>query len=65
MPGYADYKKLYAEEYRTLFEEGYDVEKYIVDDENSEDFCPNPKNQDKYPEADDFWKRPYENLVKI
>ncbi len=65
MPGYADYKKLYAEEYRTLFEEGYDVEKYIVDDENSENFCPNPKNQDKYPETDDFWKRPYENLVKI
>ena len=65
MPGYADYKKLYAEEYRTLFEEGYDVEKYIVDDENSEGFCPSPKNQDKYPETDDFWKRPYENLVKI
>ncbi|MBO5373886.1 MAG: ADP-ribosylglycohydrolase family protein [Clostridia bacterium] len=65
MPGYADYKKLYAEEYMTLFEEGYDVEKYIIDDENDENFCPNPKNQDKYPEGDDFWKRPYENLVKI
>ena len=65
MPGYADYKKLYWEEYRTLFEEGYDVEKYIVNDENSADFRPNPNEQDKYPEGDDFWKRPYENLVKI
>ena len=65
MPGYADYKKLYWEEYRTLFEEGYDVEKYIVNDESSNDFCPDPKEQDRYPDDDAFWKRPYENLVKI
>ncbi len=64
MPGYADYKKLYWEEYRTLYDEGYDVEKYIVNDDSREDFCPNPSEQDKYPEGDDFWKRPYENLVK-
>ena len=65
MPGYADYKRLYIEEYKTLFEEGYDVEKYIVDDENSEDFCPNPQNVDNYPTGDDFWQKPYENLVKV
>ena len=65
MPGYANYKRLYIEEYKTLFEEGYDVEKYIVDDENSEDFCPNPQNVDNYPTGDDFWQKPYENLVKV
>ena len=65
MPGYADYKKLYIEEYKTLFEEGYDVEKYIVDDENSELFAPNPKNSKDYPEGDDFWEKPYKNLIRI
>ena len=55
MPGYADYKRLYKEEYKTLFDEGYDVEKYIVDDESSDSFAPNPKNADNYPESDDFW----------
>lgn len=65
MPGYADYKKLYVEEYKTLYDEGFDVEKYIVDDESSPSFAPNPQNADKYPEGDDFWKKPYENLVKV
>ena len=29
MPGYANYKRLYIEEYKTLFDEGFDVEKYM------------------------------------
>ena len=65
MPGYADYKRLYREEYKTLFDEGYDVEKYIVDDEASDSFAPNPQNADNYPATDDFWKKPYENLIKV
>ena len=65
MPGYANYKRLFVEEYKTLYDEGYDVEKYIVNDENSADFCPNPQNAEGYPTGDDFWQRPYENLIKV
>ena len=65
MPGYADYKRLFVEEYKTLYDEGYDVEKYIVNDENSADFCPNPQNAEGYPTGDGFWQRPYENLIKV
>lgn len=65
MPGFADYKKLYVEEFKTLYEEGYDPNKYIVNDEKSESFMPDPKTADSYPEGDDFWKKPYETLVKV
>lgn len=65
MPGYADYNKLYIEEYKTLKWEGYDVEKYINNDEKSEDFMPDPAKVENYPQGDDFWQRPYENLVKV
>jgi ADP-ribosylglycohydrolase len=65
MPGYANYKRLYVEEYKTLFDEGFDVEKYIVNDEKSDKFAPNPQNIENYPETDDFWQRPYENLAKV
>ena len=65
MPGYADYKGLFKTEFKTLYDEGYDPIKYIVEDESSESFCPNPENIDKYPEDDGFWKKPYENLVKV
>lgn len=65
MPGYADYKKLFVEEYRTLYEEGFNVEKYIVNDIENANFCPNPESVDSYPDGDEFWKKPYENLIKI
>lgn len=65
MPGYADYKKLFQEEYKTLLWEGYSPDKYINEDQKSNEFCPDPKNADNYPAGDDFWKRPYENLCKV
>ncbi|MBO5212451.1 MAG: ADP-ribosylglycohydrolase family protein [Clostridia bacterium] len=65
MPGYADYKKLYTEEFKTLYDEGFDPEKYIVNDENNDSFMPATSDVEKYPATDDFWKRPYENLLKV
>ena len=65
MPGYANYKRLFWEEYRTLLWEGYSPDKYINEDEVSDCFLPDPKNADKYPDGDDFWRRPYENLCKV
>ncbi len=65
MPGYANYKRLFCEEFKTLKWEGYDPDKYIVNDKESPDFCPDPKTADNYPSGDDFWRRPYENLVKV
>ena len=65
MPGYADYNKLYLEEYKTLKWEGYDVDKYINNNEQSDDFMPSPENAQNYPQGDDFWQKPYENLVKV
>lgn len=65
MPGYADYKRLYKEEFKTLYDEGFDPYKYINNDKDSKDFCPDPTDMDKYPNGDDFWKLPYENLCKV
>ena len=65
MPGYGDYKKLYFEEFRTMKWEGYDVDKYVNNDVNSNSFMPPIENRDNYPSGDDFWQKPYENLVKI
>ena len=65
MPGYADYKRLYWEEYRTLKWEGYDVDKYINNNEGEKDFMPSPENAENYPQGDDFWQKPYENLIKV
>ena len=42
MPGYADYKRLYREEFKTLYDEGFDPYKYINNDKDSPDFCPAP-----------------------
>ena len=65
MPGYANYKRLFREEFKTLKWEGYDPDKYIVNDKDSPDFCPDPNTVDSYPDGDDFWRLPYENLVKV
>ena len=65
MPGYADYKRLYREEFKTLYDEGFDPYKYINNDKDSPDFCPDPKEMDNYPAGDDFWRLPYENLCKV
>ena len=65
MPGYGDYKKLYFEEFRTMLWEGYDVEKHIDEDTESPTFMPSIKNMENHPQGDDFWKRPYENLIKL
>ena len=65
MPGYGDYKKLYFEEFRTMLWEGYDVTKYIDENVESKSFMPNIENMKNHPQGDDFWQRPYENLVKL
>ena len=65
MPGYGDYKKLYFEEFRTMKWEGYDVDKYVNDNVNDDNFMPSLENVEKHPQCDDFWQKPYENLVKI
>lgn len=67
MPGYANYKRLYTEEYSALKDEGYDVEKYVQPSADSADFLPFPNQCDDYDEGDDreFWKRAYYNLIKV
>ena len=65
MPGYGDYKKLYFEEFRTMLWEGYDVENHIDEDTESPAFMPSIKNMENHPQGDDFWQKPYENLVKL
>ena len=40
MPGYGDYKRLYFEEFRTMKWEGYDVDKYVNNDQASDNFMP-------------------------
>ena len=68
MPGYADYNRLYLEEYKTLKWEGYDVDSHINNDECSPDFMPDPKNAQGYPQGDDFWEKQLltfqKNIVK-
>ena len=67
MPGYANYKTLYKEEYDALRDEGFDVEKYVQPSANSTEFLPFPNQCDSYDEGDDreFWKRAYNNLIKV
>ncbi len=67
MPGYANYKTLYKEEYNCLKDEGYDVEKFVQPSADSKDFLPFPDQCDSYDEneSSDFWKNAYNNLVKI
>lgn len=67
MPGYANYKTLYKEEYNCLKDEGYDVESYVQPSADSQDFLPFPTECDSYNEGDDkeFWKRAYYNLIKV
>ncbi len=67
MPGYANYKTLYKEEYDCLRDEGYNVEKYIQPSPDAEGFLPFPNECDSYSEGDDkeFWKKAYYNLIKV
>ncbi len=67
MPGYANYKTLYKEEYNCLKDEGYDVEKFVQPSADSKDFLPFPDQCDSYDEneSSDFWENAYNNLVKI
>ena len=67
MPGYANYKTLYKEEYNCLRDEGYDVYAFAQPSANSSDFLPFPNECDSYDEGDDreFWKRAYYNLIKV
>ena len=67
MPGYANYKTLYKEEYNCLKDEGYDVESCVQPSPDAEDFLPFPNECDSYNEGDDkeFWKRAYFNLIKV
>ena len=67
MPGYANYKTLYKEEYNCLRDEGYDVEKYVQPSPDTEGFLPLPGESDSYNDTDDrdFWKKAYENLIKV
>lgn len=67
MPGYANYKTLYKEEYACLRDEGYDVDKYAEPCVDNSEFLPFPDQVDNYSENDDplLWKTAYENLIKI
>ena len=67
MPGYANYKRLYTEEYNALKDEGYDVLKYAQPSADAPDFLPFPNECDSYDEGDDkeFWKKAYYNLIKV
>lgn len=67
MPGYANFKTLYKEEYNCLKDEGYDVERFAQPDQCSKEFLPFPNECDSYDEGDDkeFWKKAYYNLIKV
>ena len=67
MPGYANYKTLYKEEFACLKDEGYDVDKYTQPSVDSLQFLPFPDQIDSYNENDDplLWKNAYENLIKV
>lgn len=67
MPGYANYKTLYKEEYNCLRDEGYDVDKFVEPSINSREFLPFPDQVDSYEENDSplLWKNAYENLIKV
>lgn len=67
MPGYANFKTLYKEEYNCLKDEGYDVERFAQPDKSSKQFLPFPNECDSYDEGEDkeFWKRAYYNLIKV
>ena len=67
MPGYANYKTLYKEEYNCLKDEGYDVDKFVQPCANDKEFLPFPDQVDSYNENDDplLWKNAYENLIKV
>lgn len=67
MPGYANFKTLYKEEYNCLRDEGYDVESFVQPSPDAEGFLPFPNECDSYSEGEDkeFWKRAYYNLIKV
>lgn len=67
MPGYANYKTLYKEEYACLKDEGYDVDKFAQPSVDNGEFLPFPDQVDSYSENDDplLWKKAYENLIKV
>lgn len=67
MPGYANFKTLYKEEYDCLRDEGYNVEKFVQPDPDSKEFLPFPNECDSYEEGEDkeFWKKAYYNLIKV
>ena len=67
MPGYANYKTLYKEEYACLKDEGYDVDKFAQARVDNSEFLPFPDQIDSYAENDDplIWKTAYENLIKV
>lgn len=67
MPGYANYKTLYKEEYACLKDEGYDVDKYAQPCVENSEFLPFPDQIDSYSENDDplLWKNAYETLIKV
>ena len=67
MPGYANYKTLYREEYKCLKDEGYDVDSFTKPLVDSGEFLPFPDQVDTYTENDDpiVWKNAYESLIKV
>ena len=67
MPGYANYKTLYKEEYACLKDEGYDVDRYLCPEADAKEFLPFPNEVDSYGEKDDptLWKTAYDNLIKV
>lgn len=65
MPGYANYKTLYKNEYNCLKDEGYDVDKFAKPSDSKE-FLPFPDEVDSYDcESPEFWKNAYYSLIKV
>lgn len=68
MPGYANWKNLYREEYFQLKEEGYPVDDFMQSTDQSQQL-PFPKDfvsgQEDRPEEEPLWKERYEQLWKV
>lgn len=67
MPGFANYKTLYKEEYNCLRDEGYDVESFIQPSPDAESFLPIPDETDGPIDKSEgeLWRRAYNNLIKV
>lgn len=66
MPGYANWEQLYAEEFHTLTQEGYDTES-VVQPDKCDSPLPFPNQYELSAEkpSEDFWEKAYSRLWQI